>query len=93
MWTLIEEIVGAVAVPEIVELPRLLSGLAAHYGFAIDQHFDGSQVASKIAGIAVGLHELRRAEGKIVLGGVRPFMPQPVLQLEKRHRILGCEEL
>lgn len=47
MWALIEEIVGAVAVPEIVELPRLLRGLAAHHGFTIDQHLDGSQVASK----------------------------------------------
>ena len=53
--TLIEEIIRAVAVPEIVKLPRLGSSGAAPDQLLIDKYFDGAQVSCEVAGIRIRL--------------------------------------
>jgi hypothetical protein len=57
VWTLIEKIVGAVTVPEIIELPGFLGTKPGPDFVLINEHFNGSQVPSEVAGIGIGLHE------------------------------------
>jgi len=51
VWTLIEEVVCAVAMPEIVELPRFLSPDTGSNLFLINENFDRSQISTKVPSV------------------------------------------
>ena len=55
MLALVKEVVGAITVAKIVELPRLGCSEPAANHVLIDEDFDGAKVASKIACIGIGL--------------------------------------
>lgn len=82
MRALVEEIVGAVAVAEIVEFPRFLSRFSIQDNIPIDENVDGADIACKISGIAEGLRHLRGADVQVMLGGVGPFVAQPPLKFK-----------
>jgi hypothetical protein len=58
MLVLVKEVVGAIAVAKIVELPRLGCCEPAANHILIDEDFNGTEVASKIARIGIGLCSL-----------------------------------
>ena len=60
-------IVGAIAVAKIVELPRLGCCEPAANNILIDEDFNGTEVASKIARIGIGLCKLQGTDFRIVL--------------------------
>src|SRR6516162_4683527 len=69
-----EEVVSAVAVPEIVVSPWFpLRGGAAYDRTAVDEHLNGSHVTLEIVGVSVSLGQLRGSDLGIVLSraGVR----------------------
>jgi hypothetical protein len=55
MLALFKDVVGAVPVAEIVELPRLGGSASASHQVLIDQNFDGAKITGEIARIGVGL--------------------------------------
>src|SRR5579859_4927140 len=93
MRALIEEVIRAVAVPEIVELPRLVGGTTIPHQFLIDKHFNGTKVPCEVARIRIGLGELRRRDLCIVLCRRWSGMPEPLLQFKQSHGLFGIEEL
>lgn len=63
-----EEGVGAVSVPEVAILPRLtLGNLAVLDGCAVDEYFDGPDVAGEVAGVVVGLGQRGRGPPALAL--------------------------
>ena len=68
---LFEEIIGAVSVSEIIELPRFSRGNASSNHVLIDQNLDGPKVAGEVASVSVGLGYLQRSDLRVVLGGCR----------------------
>jgi hypothetical protein len=54
MLVLVKEVVGAIKVAQIVELPRLGCCEPAANHILIDEDFNGTKVASKIARIGIG---------------------------------------
>src|SRR5207249_2283214 len=85
--TLIEEVIGAVAVTEIVKLPRLRSTDSLSYLFLIDEHFDRPKIPSKVTCVRIRLHQLRWCDLCVPLCGRRHPVPEPLLQLEQTHRL------
>lgn len=67
MLALLKEVVGAIAVAEVVELPRFGCGASAADQILIDQDFDGAKVAGEIARIGIGLGELQRRDFRVML--------------------------
>jgi hypothetical protein len=66
--TLLEERVGAVTVRQIEILPRLACGRRTLLdSLAIDQDFDGADVARKVAGIVIGPGQRGRRDPGVVL--------------------------
>ncbi|HEX9424482.1 MAG TPA: hypothetical protein VF899_14680 [Pyrinomonadaceae bacterium] len=54
MWALFEEVVGAIAVCQVVEPPGFTLGrYAASYGFLVDQDFNPTDVSFEVAGVGV----------------------------------------
>ena len=53
MRALLEELVGAQAMAEVVVAPRLAVGDGLLQGVRVDQHVDGAQVAFEVAGVGV----------------------------------------
>jgi hypothetical protein len=51
MRALIEKVIRAVAVPEIVELPRLIGGTTIPHQLLIDKHFNGTKIPCEVARI------------------------------------------
>ena len=91
---LVEEVVGAVAVPEVVEPPRLARRRRpVPDGVPVEEQFDGAQITAEIARVLVGPGKLGRRDAGVVLRGGRRAMPEPGLQVEQRQRLPGVEEL
>ena len=59
MLALVKEVVGAISVAKIVELPRLGRCEPAGNHILIDEDFNGTEVASKIARIGIGLPQVQ----------------------------------
>ena len=70
---LLEEAVGAVAVPEVVELERLRRCRPAPLVIASRSRsdLDRADVAREVAGVGVGLGQGDRGDPRVVLGGLR----------------------
>jgi PadR family transcriptional regulator len=51
MWALIEEVIRAVSVPQIVELPRFIGSETRPYFLLIDEHFDRSQISTEVTSV------------------------------------------
>src|SRR5690606_22496449 len=90
--TLVEEFVGAQAVAEVIEPPRLPGGRLLDR-VLVDEHLDRPHVALEVTRVGVGLRELRRRDRHIVLRRGGRAVPEPCLQLEERHRLARVEEL
>lgn len=67
MLTLLKEIVGAVAVAEIVELPWLRCGTPTADHILIHKYLDGAKVARKVAGVGIGFGHLQRRDLRVML--------------------------
>src|SRR5207244_7700811 len=94
MWTLFKEAVRAETVTQVEVLPGCTLGrCAAGDRLSIDKHLDRTYVPRKIASVVVCLGEGRRRNARVVLGRLGRTMPQPGLQLEQRHWLLGVVEL
>ena len=71
MRALVEEVVGAIAMTQIVEPPRLaFSRSTADDRVLIDENLDGTHVAGEVAGIGVRLGQPGRSDPGVVLGGL-----------------------
>ena len=66
---------------------------AGRDGVSVDEHLDGADVAGEVAGVAVGLRQRGRRDLGVVLGRRGRAVPEPGLQLEQRHGLLGVVEL
>jgi hypothetical protein len=66
VWTLLEEVIRAVAMAEIVELPRLGDGPALANRLLIDEYFDRPDVLGKITSIDIRLCQLGRGDLDVV---------------------------
>ena len=86
MLALVKEVVGAIAVAKIVELPRLGCCEPAANHILIDKDFNGTEVASKIARIGIGLCNLQGSDLRIMLCHRWSGMAKPLVLLEERHR-------
>jgi hypothetical protein len=58
MLALLKEVVGAIAVAEVIELPLFCCSAAASHHVLTDQNFDGSEVAGEVACSRIGLGDL-----------------------------------
>lgn len=58
MRALIEEVVGAVAMAEVVELPRFIGWAFVSDGILIDQDLNSPDVPGEVTGILVGPGQL-----------------------------------
>lgn len=56
--TLVEKIIRAVAVTEVIKLPRLVRWASAFDGILINENLNGPDVPGEVAGILVGLRKL-----------------------------------
>ena len=65
MLALVKEVVGAIAVAKIEELPRFGCCEPAANHILIDEDFNGTEVASKIARIGIGLCNLQGSDLRI----------------------------
>jgi hypothetical protein len=69
---LFEERVGAVAVPEVVELERATArGLPVGDRVAIEKNLDRADIAGEVSGLLVGLGQGERRDPRVVLCGGR----------------------
>ena len=75
---LVEELVGAQAMAEVVVAPGLSVGDRLLQGVLVDQHFDRAQVACEVSGVGIGLGELGRGDGHVVLSRGRRTVPPEV---------------
>jgi len=101
MRALIEKIVRAVTMAEIVKLPRLVSSTAVPHQLLIDKYFDGPEVPCEVAGRRAGvtafpIYTLRHvfctrlsevAPDAVVQRAMRHSSPET-----KRHYQLGMAE-
>ncbi len=72
VWALLEEGVGAVAVPEVVILKRVAgAGGAGRDRVAVEENLDRAHVAREVPGVGIGLGEGDRGDPRVVRGGVR----------------------
>ena len=91
---LIEEVVSAKAMAEIVKAPWLAgSRCPIPDGVLINQNLDRTQVALEVSGALDRTRQPGRRHGSIVLRRCRRRVPKPGLQLEQRQRFLGVVEL
>ena len=69
---LLEEAVGAVAVPEVVELERPAAGrLPVGDRVTVEEHLDRADVPGEVPGVGVGPGQGDRGDPRVVLGGLR----------------------
>lgn len=74
--TLIEEVISAVAVAEIVELPHFIGGDSRTHFVLIDGYFDGAQIPAEVACARMRFHQFRRPDLCVPLcGRIRPRPP------------------
>jgi hypothetical protein len=59
VWTLVKEVIRAVAVAQVVILPRSVSGKAIADGLLLDKHFERAQVPFEVPCGVVALREFR----------------------------------
>ena len=93
MLALFKEVVGAIPLAEIIELPWLGCSAPITNYLLVNKHFDDAKVADKVACIGVRLGDLKRSDLRIMLSCGWGRMPQPLLQLKERHRLSGVIEL
>src|SRR5579863_410482 len=93
MRALLEEIISAEAVSEIVELPWLGTGPATTDHFLVHEDFNRPKVPLEITGISIGLSQLRWGNIRIVLRRCWCAVTQPFLQFEERQWFFGVEQL
>src|SRR3984957_4936177 len=93
MLALLKEIIGAVSVAEVIELPRLSRGAPTSHRVLIDQNLDCTKVAGEVTSICIRLGNLQRRDLRVVLSSCWSRVPQPLLQLKKRHRVPSVVEL
>ena len=79
MWALIEEVIGAVAVTEIVELPRFVGRASASDRILIDKDFNCPDVPGEVAGILVGLGQLGWRDPCVMACGFGRAVTEPLL--------------
>ena len=58
MLALVKEVVGAIAVAEVIKLPRLSRSEPASDHVLINQNLNGPKVAGEVACIGIGLGDL-----------------------------------
>src|SRR5260370_36751666 len=75
--TLIEEVISAVAVAEIVKLPRLRGTDSVSYLFLIAEHFARTKVPSTVTCARILLHRLRWWNRPVALTGARSPLAAP----------------
>ncbi len=68
MWALVEEVIGAIAVTEVLEFPWLIGWSSASNGILVDENLDCSQVSGEVSSILVGLCEFRRCDLCVMAG-------------------------
>ncbi|MET7396275.1 hypothetical protein ABZS66_22610 [Dactylosporangium sp. NPDC005572] len=90
-----EEVVAAVAVAEVVVLPRLFAtgGGAGEDGLAVDEDLNGADIAGEVVGLAVGGAEGALRDLAVVAGAGSVFVAEPLLQVGERERLAGVEQL
>jgi hypothetical protein len=93
MRALIEEVIGAVAVPEIVEAPRFTARDAGTDRVLIDEHIDRAQIALKVLRVCVRARQLRGRQSRIVLRGLRCGVTKPGLEFKEREGLLRVKQL
>src|SRR5712692_3525520 len=91
--TLIEEVISAVAVAEIVKLPRLRGTDSVSHLFLIDEHFDCPKIPSEVTCVRIRRHQLGWRDFCVPLSGGRQPMAEPLLQLIQTHWLLRIEQL
>src|SRR5712691_8173332 len=93
MRALIEKVIRAVSVPEIVKLPCFIGSNTRSHLLLIDEHFDGAQIPAEVTCVRIRLHQFRRRDLCVPLCGRRHPVPEPLLQLEQTHRLFCIEQL
>jgi hypothetical protein len=83
---LVEEIVRAVAMSEIVELPRLVRSPPAAHDFLVHKHVDGTEVPHEISSIGIRFCQLRRCDLCIMLRRCRRPGASQVARRERHIR-------
>src|ERR1700692_367246 len=91
--TLVEEIVCAIAMSEIVELPGLVGGSSAAHDFLVHKHFNGTKVAREVPSVSVRLSQFRWSDLGVMLRRSRRAVAEPFLEFKQRHRLFGVEQL
>ena len=67
MRTLLEEVIGAIAMPKVIELPRLRRINTCTHGVLVDQDFDGAEIPGEVTRIGIRLGGLQWSDLRIVL--------------------------
>ncbi|HUF31289.1 MAG TPA: hypothetical protein VMM77_11625 [Gemmatimonadaceae bacterium] len=93
MRALIEKVVRAVAVTQIVEAPRVTVRDAGPDGVLIDEHLNRPQVALKVLRVGVRARQFDGRQACIMLRRLRRRMAEPRLQFKQRERLLRIEKL
>ena len=79
MSTLVEEIVRAISVPEVIILPWFPCAQSLPHGGLIDQNVNRPQITFEISGIVESPRQFRRFDVGIELSRYRTSMTQPRL--------------
>jgi hypothetical protein len=85
---LIEEVIGAIAMAEVVELPWLGDSAPIPNRLLINKHFDGPKVPCEVAHVSIRLGELRRRDLAL-----DDFSRASALSLELSYRFVYIVEL
>ena len=93
MRTLIEEVVAAKSMAQIVILPGCTCRGPFENNVVVDQDFDRAGVSGEVTGILIRCGEFGRADVQVVLSRIHPLMAKPALQLHQRHGLLCVVEL
>ena len=56
MRALIEKVIRAIAMAEVIELPRLCDSTAIPNRFLVNKHFDGPKISCEILSIGITCH-------------------------------------
>lgn len=83
MWTLVEEIVRAVAVSEVVILPWIPFRDALFHSFLINEHADRPQIPLEVSCLGVRARQFRGRDFCVILSRIRRTVPQPRLKLKE----------
>ena len=80
MRALVEEVIGAVTVAEVLKVPRLALRTSASDCILIDEDSDGSDITSQGASVLVRFGELRWCDLCVKARRFGRAMPKPLLE-------------